>query len=90
MASLISPVLSCQVGAVAAEESSGAVAGNPVSPVLGAGAAREIAASLGPEALVLAAALVGMLLGLLMAFLAVNLGLSQHVSGLGITLFATQ
>jgi hypothetical protein len=38
---------------------------------------------------VLAAAVVGMLLGLLMAFLAVNLGLSQHVSGLGITLFAT-
>ncbi|MEN8210021.1 MAG: ATP-binding protein, partial [Candidatus Fermentibacteria bacterium] len=30
---------------------------------------------------------VGMLLGLLMAFLAVYLGLSQHVSGLGITLF---
>ena len=28
-------------------------------------------------------------MGLLMAFLAVNLGLSQHVSGLGITLFAT-
>jgi simple sugar transport system permease protein len=38
---------------------------------------------------VLAAAMVGMLLGLLMAFLAVNLGLSQHVSGLSITLFAT-
>ena len=38
---------------------------------------------------VLAAALVGMLLGMLMALLAVNLGLSQHVSGLGITLFAT-
>jgi simple sugar transport system permease protein len=38
---------------------------------------------------VLAAALVGMALGLLMAFLAVYLGLSQHVSGLGITLFAT-
>ena len=38
---------------------------------------------------VLAAAMVGMLLGLLMALLAVNLGLSQHVSGLGITLFAT-
>lgn len=38
---------------------------------------------------VLAAACVGMLLGLLMAFLSVNLGLSQHVSGLGITLFAT-
>ncbi|UCG05201.1 MAG: ABC transporter permease [Desulfobacterales bacterium] len=37
---------------------------------------------------VLAAAVVGMILGLLMAFLAVNLGLSQHVSGLGITLFA--
>ncbi len=36
---------------------------------------------------VLAAALVGMLLGLLMAFLAVDLGLSQHVSGLGITPF---
>ena len=38
---------------------------------------------------VAAAAAVGMMLGLLMAFLAVYLGLSQHVSGLGITLFAT-
>jgi simple sugar transport system permease protein len=38
---------------------------------------------------VLAAAGVGMILALLMAFLAVYLGLSQHVSGLGITLFAT-
>ncbi|MEW5817570.1 MAG: ABC transporter permease [Spirochaetota bacterium] len=38
---------------------------------------------------VLAAALVGMILSLLMAFLAVYLGLSQHVSGLGITLFST-
>jgi ABC-type uncharacterized transport system permease subunit len=38
---------------------------------------------------VLASALVGMAFGLLMAFLAVYLGLSQHVSGLGITLFAT-
>jgi simple sugar transport system permease protein len=38
---------------------------------------------------VLMAALVGMALGLLMAFLSVHLGLSQHVSGLGITLFAT-
>ena len=38
---------------------------------------------------VLAAAGVGMLLALLMAFLVVFLGLSQHVSGLGITLFAT-
>ncbi len=38
---------------------------------------------------VLAAAVVGMLLGLLMAILAVHLGLSQHVSGLGITLLAT-
>jgi ABC-type uncharacterized transport system permease subunit len=38
---------------------------------------------------VLAAALVGMILGFLMAFLAVYLSLSQHVSGLGITLFAT-
>lgn len=38
---------------------------------------------------VLSAALVGMILGLLMAFLSVNLGLSQHVSGLGITLFST-
>jgi ABC-type uncharacterized transport system permease subunit len=36
-----------------------------------------------------AAAGVGMLLSLLMAFLAVYLGLSQHVSGLGITLFST-
>jgi simple sugar transport system permease protein len=38
---------------------------------------------------VMSAAGVGMILGLLMAFLAVHLGLSQHVSGLGITLFAT-
>ncbi len=38
---------------------------------------------------VLAAGAIGMLLGLLMAFLAVHLGLSQHVSGLGITIFAT-
>ncbi len=38
---------------------------------------------------VLAAALVGMILSLLMAFLSVHLGLSQHVSGLGITLFST-
>jgi ABC-type uncharacterized transport system permease subunit len=38
---------------------------------------------------VLAAALVGMALAFLMAFLAVYLSLSQHVSGLGITLFAT-
>jgi ABC-type uncharacterized transport system permease subunit len=38
---------------------------------------------------VLAGALVGMALALLMAFLAVYLGLSQHVSGLGITLFST-
>ncbi|MEW6228513.1 MAG: ABC transporter permease [Bacillota bacterium] len=38
---------------------------------------------------VLAAAVVGMVLALLMAFLAVHLGLSQHVSGLGITLFCT-
>lgn len=38
---------------------------------------------------VLAAAGIGMILALLMAFLAVYLGLSQHVSGLGITLFST-
>ena len=38
---------------------------------------------------VMAAAGVGMMLGLLMAVLAVYLGLSQHVSGLGITLFCT-
>jgi len=38
---------------------------------------------------IFAAAGVGMLLSLLMAVLTVFLGLSQHVSGLGITLFAT-
>jgi ABC-type uncharacterized transport system permease subunit len=38
---------------------------------------------------VAAAAGVGMLFGLLMAVLVVYLGLSQHVSGLGLTLFAT-
>ncbi|MGQ9615470.1 MAG: ABC transporter permease [Spirochaetota bacterium] len=38
---------------------------------------------------VLVAAVVGMLLALLMALLSVYLGLSQHVSGLAITLFAT-
>ncbi len=36
-----------------------------------------------------AAAVVGVLFGLVMAVLAVYLGLSQHVSGLGLTLFAT-
>ncbi|MBU8914155.1 MAG: ABC transporter permease [Spirochaetales bacterium] len=38
---------------------------------------------------VFAAALVGMVFALIMAVLVVYLGLSQHVSGLGITLFAT-
>lgn len=38
---------------------------------------------------VIAAALVGMVLALLMALLSVYLGLSQHVSGLSITLFST-
>ena len=38
---------------------------------------------------VLVAAMVGALLGLLHGFLTVTLSLSQHVSGLGITLFAT-
>jgi hypothetical protein len=38
---------------------------------------------------VAAAALIGALLALFMAFLAVYLGLSQHVSGLGITLLST-
>ena len=38
---------------------------------------------------ILVAMLVGVVFGLLMAALAVHLGLSQHVSGLGITLFAT-
>jgi simple sugar transport system permease protein len=38
---------------------------------------------------VLAAAAIGILLSLLMAFLSVTLGLSQHVSGLGITLLST-
>ncbi|MDR1944436.1 MAG: ABC transporter permease [Synergistaceae bacterium] len=38
---------------------------------------------------VAAAAAVGLLLGLLMSVLTVYLGLSQHVSGLGVTLFST-
>lgn len=38
---------------------------------------------------VLAAAVTGGLLGLLMAFMAVTLGASQHVSGLGITILST-
>jgi simple sugar transport system permease protein len=37
----------------------------------------------------LAAVLTGLLLALLMGFLTVTLGLNQHVSGLGITLFAS-
>jgi general nucleoside transport system permease protein len=37
----------------------------------------------------LAAVLTGIILSLLMGFLAVTLGLNQHVSGLGITLFAS-
>lgn len=38
---------------------------------------------------VLAACIVGILAGLLMAFMTVILGVNQHVSGLGITLFCT-
>lgn len=38
---------------------------------------------------VLTAIIVGILFGILMAFFTVNLGVSQHVSGLGITLFAS-
>ena len=38
---------------------------------------------------VLFAILVGILFGILMAFFTVNLGVSQHVSGLGITIFAS-
>lgn len=38
---------------------------------------------------VLTAIIVGVLFGILMAFFSVSLGVSQHVSGLGITLFAT-
>lgn len=38
---------------------------------------------------VLIATLSGMLFGIFMAFLTVTLGLNQHVSGLGITIFAT-
>lgn len=38
---------------------------------------------------ILIAIIVGILFGLLMAFFSVSLGVSQHVSGLGITLFAT-
>src|SRR5262245_60814176 len=37
----------------------------------------------------LAATMTGMLLGLLMGLLTVTLGLNQHVSGLGVTLFAS-
>ncbi len=38
---------------------------------------------------VLFAMIVGILFGLLMAFFAITLGVNQHVSGLGITIFAT-
>ncbi|MDI6861270.1 MAG: ABC transporter permease [Caldisericia bacterium] len=38
---------------------------------------------------VVTAIIVGILFGILMAFFSVSLGVSQHVSGLGITLFAT-
>ncbi len=38
---------------------------------------------------VIVASIVGLLFGLLMAFFAVTLGVNQHVSGLGITIFAT-
>ena len=38
---------------------------------------------------ILFAILVGILFGILMAFFTVNLGVSQHVSGLGITIFAS-
>ncbi len=87
---MATPIIFATLGEILAERSG--VLNLGIEGIMLMGAMTGFLVSLSSGSLwfgVLMAALVGMALGLLMAFLSVHLGLSQHVSGLGITLFAT-
>jgi ABC-type uncharacterized transport system permease subunit len=90
MMRMATPIIFATLGEILAERSG--VLNLGIEGIMLMGAMTGFLVSLASGSLwvgVLAAALVGMILGLLMAFLSVHLGLSQHVSGLGITLFST-
>lgn len=90
MMRMATPIIFATLGEILAERSG--VLNLGIEGIMLMGAMTGFLVSLASGSLwvgVLAAAMVGMILGLLMAFLSVDLGLSQHVSGLGITLFST-
>ena len=89
MMRMATPIIFAMLGEILAERSG--VLNLGIEGIMLMGAMTGFLVSISSGSLwfgVLMAALVGMALGLLMAFLSVHLGLSQHVSGLGITLFA--
>ena len=89
MMRMATPIIFATLGEILAERSG--VLNLGIEGIMLMGAMTGFLVSLSTGSLwlgVFMAALVGMALGLLMAFLSVHLGLSQHVSGLGITLFA--
>lgn len=90
MMRMATPIIFATLGEILAERSG--VLNLGIEGIMLMGAMTGFLVTFGTGSLwvgVLMAAIVGMILGLLMAFLSVNLGLSQHVSGLGITLFST-
>jgi len=89
MMRMATPIIFATLGEILAERSGVLNLGIEGIMLMGAMTGFLVSISTGSLWLgVFMAALVGMALGLLMAFLSVHLGLSQHVSGLGITLFA--
>ncbi len=89
MMRMATPIIFATLGEILAERSGVLNLGIEGIMLMGAMTGFLVSISTGSLWLgVFTAALVGMALGLLMAFLSVHLGLSQHVSGLGITLFA--
>jgi general nucleoside transport system permease protein len=89
MMRMATPIIFATLGEILAERSGVLNLGIEGIMLMGAMTGFLVSISTGSLWLgVFMAALVGMALGLLMAFLSVYLGLSQHVSGLGITLFA--
>jgi ABC-type uncharacterized transport system permease subunit len=90
MMRMATPIIFATLGEILAERSG--VLNLGIEGIMLMGAMTGFLVTFGTGSLwlgVLMSAIVGMILGLLMAFLSVNLGLSQHVSGLGITLFST-